>query len=509
MLESPQSNPSLSSKRLKFGAAMVGTALLAGGSLFAITTPDQPTGSPAAAPDVKVEHAPVDRARTPAGSFAPIVQKVAPSVVEVFVTSKAQHPDLSNDQMDMFRKFFGQGGGHGMDPHGGIMPKQRALGSGVIVSAEGYILTNNHVIKDASEIRVALADGRHFEAKLVGADPKTDVALIKIKADNLPPLTFADSGEISVGDVVLAVGNPFGIGQTVTQGIISAKDRVTEGDMDEDFLQTDAAINPGNSGGALVDTEGRLVGINAQIYSESGGNQGIGFAIPSNLCQWVMKNLAKNGHVERGYMGVAIQSITPELAQQFKLDRIDGALVAEVTSGGAAEAAGFKDGDVIREFNGQPVKTSSQFKLQVAETSPGTKVPVKVVREGETKTLDVTLKHAPDQKVARNSESDNEGDHKDALVGVAVADLDRSARTQLNVPDNVSGAVISEVRPNSAAAEAGLREGDVITEINRHPVKNAQDAVSLTEKPEGNETLVKVWSRGGSHYLTVEEDHEG
>ena len=489
---------------------MIGTALLAGGSLFAITTPDQPAGSPATAPDVKVEHAPVDRARTPAGSFAPIVQKVAPSVVEVFVTSKAAHPDLSNDQMDMFRRFFGQQGGHfGPDGSGGFAQKQQALGSGVIVSSEGYILTNNHVINNATEIRVALADGRHFAAKLVGADPKTDVALIKIKADGLPALTFADSGEISVGDVVLAVGNPFGIGQTVTQGIISAKDRVTEGDMDEDFLQTDAAINPGNSGGALVDTEGRLVGINAQIYSQSGGNQGIGFAIPSNLCQWVMKSLVKNGHVERGYMGVAIQSLTPELAQQFKLDHINGALISDVTAGGAAEAAGFKSGDVVREFNGQEVKTSSQFKLQVAETSPGTKVPVKVVRDGETKTLDVTLKHAPDQKLARNEESDSEGNHKDALAGVAVADLDRGARTQLNVPENVSGAVISEVRPNSAAAEAGLHEGDVITEINRHPVKNAQDAVSLTEKPEGNETLVKVWSRGGSHFLTVEEEHEG
>ena len=492
-------------RRWKFGAATAGTALIVGGSIFAITNPDQPGTSPS--PELKVEHAPVDRGRTPAGSFAPIVQKVAPSVVEVSVTSKAAHPGVSDDQMDMFRRFFGQQGGHGGEEFAGKV--QHGLGSGVIVSPDGYVLTNNHVVKDATDIRVALSDGRQMAAKVVGADAKTDVALIKIKADNLPALTFADSGEVSVGDVVLAIGNPFGFGQTVTQGIISAKDRVTEGDMDEDFLQTDAAINPGNSGGALVDTEGRLVGINTSIFSQSGGNQGIGFAIPSNLCQWVMTNLVKSGHVERGFMGVSIQSLTPELAQEFKLDRINGALVADVTPDSPAETAGFKSGDVIREFNGQPVKNASQFKLQVAESGPGSKVSVQVLRDGTAKVLDVTLKNAPDQKLARNEERDSEGNHKDALSGVRVADVDREARSQMNLPENVSGAVIVEVRQNSPAAEAGLREGDVITEINHHPVKNAQDAVSNTEKPEGNETLVKVWSRGGSHYLTVEENHEG
>ena len=206
-----------------------------------------------------------------------------------------------------------------------------------------------------------------------------------------------------MGDVVLAVGNPFGIGQTVTQGIVSAKDRVTaNGGMDEDFIQTDAAINPGNSGGALVDTEGRLVGINSEILSRSGGNQGIGFAIPSNLCQWVMTSLVKNGHVDRGFLGVTIENLNPKLAHAFNLDNIRGALVSDVSAGSPAEAAGFKSGDVVREFKDQPVKDASQFKLQVAETSPGTKVPVQVVRGGETKTLEVTLKNAPNQKSARN-----------------------------------------------------------------------------------------------------------
>ena len=495
----------------RFGAALLGAAVLAGGTTFAVTnpaTPEKPDASPV--PDLKVEHAPVDRARTPAGSFAPIVQKVAPSVVEVFVTSKARGGQSPGDQADLLRRFFGQGRRFnlpdGGDGDGGMGVPERGLGSGVIVSTDGYILTNNHVVREASEIRVALADGREFPAKMVGTDPKTDVAVIKIKADGLPALTFADSAEVSVGDVVLAVGNPFGIGQTVTQGIVSAKDRVTSGAQDEDFIQTDAAINPGNSGGALVDTEGRLVGINAEILSRTGGNQGIGFAIPSDLCQWVMTSLIKNGRVDRGFLGVSIQNLTPALAQQFKLDRINGALVADVSAGGPADSAGFKSGDVVRQFNDKPVKDASQFKLQVAETAPGTKVTVQVVRNGETKTLEVTLKNAPNQKLASADRDSGASNSKDALSGVAVADLDQNTRSQLNVPDNVKGAVITEVRPNSPSYEAGLRAGDVITEINKQSVKNSGDAVKLTEKPAGAETLVKLWSHGGIRYLTVEEN---
>ena len=489
-------------------AALVGAVALAGASTFALTNPDTPE-KPAGQPELKVEHAPVDRARTPAGSFAPIVQKVAPSVVEVFVTTKGERQELSEEQMDLFRHFFGRNMNPGHGNQDGEAPRQHGLGSGVIVSPDGYILTNNHVVKDATEILVAMADGRQFPAKVIGTDPKTDVALIKIKADKLPALTFADSSETSVGDVVLAVGNPFGLGQTVTEGIVSAKDRVT-GDGDEDFIQTDAAINPGNSGGALVDTEGRLVGINAEILSRTGGNQGIGFAIPSNLCQWVMTSLVKNGRVERGFMGVSIQNLTPALAQDFKLDRINGALVADVSTGGPAEKAGLKSGDVIREYNGQTIKDATQLKLQVAQTTPGTKVPLSLVRDGETKTMDVTVRNQPnDGKLARNRTAEKPEGHKEALAGVAVADLDRNLRAQVNVPEQVQGAVITEVAPNSPAAEAGLHEGDVITEINHQPIKNAQDAVSATENPASAETLVKIWSRGGSHYLTVDENPQG
>ena len=489
------------------GAALLGAAVLAGGTAFAVTNPNAPAKPDASvAPELKVEHAPVDRARTPAGSFAPIVQKVAPSVVEIDVTSKGHRSQGSGDPNDLLRRFFGQGRGNTMpDGEDGMTGPMRGLGSGVIVSPDGYILTNNHVVKDASEIHVALADGREFPAKVVGTDPKTDIAVVKIKAEGLPALTFADSGETSVGDVVLAIGNPFGIGQTVTEGIVSAKNRVTDGGMDEDFIQTDAAINPGNSGGALVDTEGRLVGINSEILSRSGGNQGIGFAIPSNLCQWVMTSLVKNGHVDRGYMGIGIENLSPSLAHAFNVDNIKGALVTEVSAGSPAESAGFKSGDVIRQFKDQPVSDASQFKLQVAETSPGSKVPVQVIRNGETKTLEVTLKNAPNQKLASADRGNEEGNTTDALSGVAVADLDQGIRSQANVPDNVKGAVITEVRPNSPAYEAGLRPGDVITEINKQSVKNADEAVRLTEKPAGAQTLVKIWSRGGTRYLTVDE----
>ena len=377
----------------------------------------------------------------------------------------------------------------------------------MIVSPDGYILTNNHVVNNASEIQVSLNDGRQFTAKVVGTDPKTDVALVKIKAENLPAIKLTDSDKVEVGDVVLAIGNPFGIGQTVTEGIVSAKNRATSGDMDEDFIQTDAAINPGNSGGALVDTEGRLVGINSAILTGSGGNQGIGFAVPSNLCRWVMESLVKNGQVDRGYLGVVIQNITPELAKAFKLNGTNGALVSDVASGGAAEAAGLKSGDVIEQFDGKPVEDVSQFKIRVAETAPGTRVPLVVNRNGETKNFDVTLRNSPDNRMAKATAKGN-AKHEEALAGVGVADLDQSTRSELNVPANVQGAVVTEVSPDSAAYEAGLRNGDVITEINRQPVRNAQDAIAETSKPVGDQTLVKIWSKGGSHYLTVDESNQ-
>ena len=489
---------------LRLSVLLLGGAALSLGTGLALSTASNGNDTQNAPLHVQVDNSPLARDVKEGSSFAPIVKKVAPSVAKVFVTMKASESPMSNSDMDFFRRFFGGEGLNQMNPGQPHSPSEHGLGSGVIVSPDGYILTNNHVVNNASEIQVALNDGRQFTARVVGADPQTDVALIKINADNLPALTLADSDKVEIGDVVLAIGNPFGIGQTVTKGIVSAKDRTTSGDGDEDFIQTDAAINPGNSGGALVDTDGRLVGINSAILTHSGGNQGIGFAVPSNLCRWVMDSLVKNGRVERGLLGVMIQNLTPDLAKAFKLDRTTGALVGDVSPDSPADKAGLKSGDVITQFNGQPIQDASQLKLRVAESAPGSTAQLSVSRNGESKTFDVTLGSVPDKKLAK-ADGNRGAARREALAGVGVADLDQNTRAELNIPSNVHGAVITEVTPDSAAYEAGLRTGDVITELNRQPVKNAQDAITDTEKPTSSQTLVKVWTKGGSHYLTVDE----
>jgi serine protease Do len=330
-----------------------------------------------------VDDKPISRDGKAGLSFAPLVKKVAPSVVKVFTTVNARsrmQSDLPGFDLRQFRPFFGERG-----PVPSFKtPPQHGVGSGVIVTEDGYLLTNNHVVDGADEVKVALPDGREFTAKVVGKDPKSDVAVVKIDAKGLPFLQMADSDQIEVGDLVLAIGNPFGIGQTVTSGIVSATGRATLGLDYEDFIQTDAAINPGNSGGALVDTEGRLIGINTAILSRSGGNQGIGFAIPTNLAREVMESLVKDGKVTRGYLGVAIQDVTPALAKEFKLKETGGALIADVVPNGPADKAGLQSGDVVMEFDGK-VRDSRHLKLQVACTKPGESVPVKVLREGSAK----------------------------------------------------------------------------------------------------------------------------
>ena len=488
---------------------LAGAALLAGTAL-ALNSPGQqgsnenpnpsaPAGNPKLA--LKLDETPLARDAT--NSYAPVVEKVSPSVVRIAVTAEAAGGQMTQSELDFFRRFFGQRGNpfqHGLPG----TERTRALGSGVIVSADGYIVTNNHVVQNAREIQVSLGDGRDLTAKVVGTDPQTDVALIKVNAQSLPFITLADSDKVQVGDVVLAIGNPFGIGQTVTQGIISAKNRITSGEMDEDFIQTDAAINPGNSGGALVDTNGRLVGINSEILSRSGGNQGIGFAVPSNLVRWVTESIMKNGRVQRGLLGVSIQDLTPELAQALKVNRTSGALVADVTPNSPAEAAGMKNGDVVVKYNNQPVENANQLKLRVAETAPGTTVPIDVERSGEVKTLQVTIKERANNNAASNTPSTgtNRGE---SLAGVTVTNLDNENRAEMKIPNSVQGALITDVDQNSPAYDAGLRTGDVITEINHHPVRSSEDAVNLTEKPSGGQTLVKVWSHGGSRYIAVNE----
>jgi serine protease Do len=494
-------------KRLAYGFALIGSAAAVAAAPFALSAAEQQANnSKSTTLNLKVDSGPVNRSAVQTNSFAPVVDKVTPSVVMISVTGRGDEQQLSD--LDQLRRFFGDGPlGGPSSPFGGRPPRQRGLGSGVIVSPDGYILTNNHVVDHADTIDVSLTDGRKFSGKVVGTDPPTDVALVKIEANDLPALTMADSDQVKVGDVVLAIGNPFGIGQTVTSGIVSAKNRGGVGEGYEDFIQTDAAINPGNSGGALVDSEGRLIGVNTAILSRTGGNQGIGFAVPSNLARWVMSSLATDGKVERGFLGVTIQDLTPELAQALRLSRNSGALVADVQPNSPAGKAGFQSGDVILQFNGKPVENASELRFRVAETRPGSAVPVEVDRNGQTNTLNVTLQEQPSRQLtsARPSGEQN----SDALSGVGVADLDSQVRAQLKVPASLHGAVITEVDQNSAAYDAGLRPGDVILEINRKPVKNAEDAVSLTQNPSSRQTLVKVWSNNNTRFVVVDEANAG
>ena len=498
-------NPTSASTSLWRRASVVAGVTVLTGSLLAFTPAMKGKNAPL---HLQVTDAPAVENAKMFPSLSPVVKKVAPSVVKVSVTTQAKAAMAEAPGMPDLRQFFGGGG---FEMPGGRrqmrMPKEQGVGSGVIVTTDGYILTNNHVVENADDIKVALNDGREFTGKVIGRDPKTDVAVIKIDGSNLPAVTFADSDKIEVGDMVLAIGNPFGIGQTVTTGIVSAKGRATLGLDYEDFIQTDAAINPGNSGGALVDIDGRLIGMNTAILSRSGGNQGIGFAVPTNLARWVMESLVNNGRIDRGFLGVNIQDLTPELAKEFKLDQAKGALVAEVTPGSPAEKAGVKSGDLITAFNGKDVADSRHLKLQVGATPAGSSVPVKVLRDGTTTTLTVKVEALPGDKLAQNTTADDNAE--DSLHGVAVADLDSATRNQLKVPVKINGAVVTQVDEDSAAYAAGIREGDVITEINHQSIKNAEQAVAECAKPGSKRTLVKVWSHGGSRYIVVDQTKVG
>ena len=348
-----------------------------------------PSVGVAAAPKITLDSSPLPRADHPIVSYAAVVKKISPSVVNIY-TSKTLH--IEPAVREYLRELYG------FDQ----VPKDRreqSLGSGVIVSQDGYILTNNHVVQGADEIKVAVGEeATIYDAKIVGTDPLTDIAVIKVQADNLPSAVFGDSSKIEVGDVTIAIGDPFGVGQTVTQGIVSAKDRGGIGIANyEDFIQTDASINPGNSGGALVDAEGRLVGLNTAILSRTGGNQGIGFAVPVNLARYVMERIVVDGKVTRGYLGVKIQPLTQDLAKQSNLTERKGALIAEVTPGSPGDHAGLKAGDIVKEFDGKPVTNSLRLQLMVAEKAPGSEVTLKVIRQGKEQTLTVKLGELPSE----------------------------------------------------------------------------------------------------------------
>jgi serine protease Do len=461
---------------------------------------------------VVVNDAPVNRDGKLGTSYAAVVKKAAPSVVYIYATKTVKHNfqlDLSpffNDET--LRRFFGDRFGAP-----GRAPKQfkaQGLGSGVVVTKDGYLLTNNHVVDGADEIKVMLArDKQEYLAKVVGRDPRTDIALLKIEGKDLPFATLADSDKLEVGDVVLAIGNPFGVGQTVTMGIISATGRGGLGIEEyEDFIQTDAAINPGNSGGALVDAEGRLIGINTAILSRSGGNMGVGFAVPINLVRSIMDRLLRDGKVVRGFIGIKMGELTPELAQEFKAPNTSGVLVEDVFEKTAAADAGLKPGDIIVEINGKPTKEPRTLKLMVGEMAPGSKVAIKVLREGKERTFNATLKEMSEDVAGLMPGRAEADEENDALDGVVVANLDTQARNQYKLPQDLKGAVITSVDPDSVSYEVGLREGDVILEINRKPVTNAEEAVEASKRVTNKRALVRVWSNGGSRYVVVDESKQ-
>jgi len=485
--------------------------------LFYLTCWGRDTG-----PEIKVENTPINHSSQLGISFAPVVKKAAPSVVNIYSTTivhmrQRYGNPFYNDPF--FRQFFGDQFGPGGSRE--VTRRQESLGSGVIVSPDGYILTANHVVDGASEIRVKIAgDDKKYTAKVIGTDPSTDVAVLKIDAHDLPAMTLGDSSQLEVGDIVLAIGNPFGVGQTVTMGIVSGLGRTSFPFDDansypryKDFIQTDAAINPGNSGGALVDAEGRLIGINTMILTseslqglgEYGGNEGVGFAVPVNLARHVMEQLIHSGKVTRGYLGVILGDITPALAQDFNLPDETGALVNDVAPGGPAQRAGIQSGDVIVEFNGKKVAGPESLSLMVSQCSPGTKATVKAIRNGEKTTLAVQLGELPTQMAQNGKHQNNSSVNStpDALDGVAVSDLDPQTRQQLDIPDTLQGALVTEVDPNSNSAEAGLRQGDVIVEINRQPVANANDAVKFCTQAKSKNILLKVWRHGNGFSGTL------
>jgi serine protease Do len=352
---------------------------------------------------------------------------------------------------------------------------------------------------------------RRFKAKKIGTDPGTDVALLKIDENNLPSVNFADSDKARAGDIVLAIGNPFGLRQTVTMGIISAVGRGGMGIVDyENFIQTDAAINMGNSGGALVDTEGRLLGINSAIFTRSGGNQGIGFAIPANLAREVMQSLRDKGRVVRGYIGTSVQTLTPEIADAMKLKgQQTGALVGEVEPNAPAANAGIKTGDVITAVNGKKVNDPRELRLMIGSMAPGTKAQLEINREGQTKTFDVQLAEMPPSAANEDTETSTEEpaqpEKTTVFGGVGITNITADIRTALNLPKEVEGAVIANIDTESPAAKAGLREGDVIQEVNKQPVKSAKDLLAISKKLKPNDKiLMRVYSQGRSGYVALE-----
>ncbi|MBW1786993.1 MAG: DegQ family serine endoprotease [Deltaproteobacteria bacterium] len=434
-------------------------------------------------------------------SFSDLAEKARPSVVNIRVVKSVKaggpvvHRFFGNPFGDRnpFEEFFGPG-------HRDRTPrnfKQQGMGSGFIIDREGYIVTNNHVVEKADEIKVKLADGEEFDATVVGRDPKTDLALIKIDGPNdLVPLTMGDSSRIRVGTWVIAVGSPFGLEQTVTAGIVSAKGRVIGAGPYDDFIQTDASINPGNSGGPLLNLEGEVVGINTAIMSRSGGNNGIGFAIPINMAEGIVSQLKSEGRVTRAWMGIGIQNLTPELAEYYKLEDRKGALVTEVYGGDPADRAGIKVNDIVIDVDGKTISSSRELSKTIADAEVGERIPVTFMRDGKEKTVGVKLTKRvdPDAPVTVGA-----GNSKG--LGLQVAELTPETARRFGLPEDETGVLVTGVEPGGKADKAGVRKGDVIKEVDRKPVTTAKDIRTQVNRAEAGDKVRMLIKRANAGLL--------
>lgn len=438
-----------------------------------------------------------------------LAARVTPAVVNVTVTSKATGQQEGDESAQDMQQFFGPFGGN---PFGRqfIVPRQQqpriehGEGSGVIISPDGYIVTNNHVVEGATDIRVTMSNREVLAAKLIGTDPLTDLAVIKVSAPNLPSVPWGDSAKLHPGQTVLAFGNPYGFQFTVTRGIISALNRANPDATDRrkpgEFIQTDAAINPGNSGGALVDARGELIGINTFLISSNGSFSGMGFAIPTQIVEPTVETLIRDGKVSHGFMGIGISDVTPDNARFFQMTDASGAVVTQVDPDAPGGKAGLKVGDVITELNGKPVTNAGELQMQVGQKRPGDTIQLDVMREGKTVDVPVTL----EAMGAANGGANAGGEHGKGRWGLSLGDINSAARQQMQVPSSVRGAVVEDVQPGSPADNAGLQRGDVIMEVNRHPEQSAEDAVqALSNVPKGQDALVLVWSNGGNTFRVL------
>ena len=449
-----------------------------------------------------------------------VAARVTPAVVNIAVTSRGNPEEADAEGQDQggmqglppqLRQFFGGQFGNGrMQPQ--TPQTEHGIGSGVIISPDGYILTNNHVVNGATQISVTLYDRRIFTGKVIGTDKLTDLAVVKINAQNLPAISWGDSSKLEPGQTVLAFGSPFGyLKFSVTRGIVSALNRPNNFSNDArtpgGLIQTDAAINPGNSGGPLVNAHGELIGINYLIATNSGSFAGAGFAIPSGTARNVSQQIIAHGKVEHGYLGISMNDVTPDNAHFFNLQDAAGAIVAQVTPDSPADHAGLKQGDVITQLNGARLLNGQALQVAVSQTQPGTSISVGILRDGKPQTLKLTVGQYAGKgpQVAENEGPDGGPAAKPGKLGLAVANLDGDTRSQLQLPATVHGVVVEQVRPDSPADNAGLQQGDVILEVNRHPITSADNFVSSVRgsSQSDQDLLLLVWSKGNSSYRTL------